>query len=132
MGHVICMESGSQDCMGKFEPCPLQFAPRWLAQQSFWQCRAAMERQEGRISSTFRHVVPVSEAGQTDTVLDLKKLRKHHQQLLVDRGALALPADFRSHVPSVPSAMRCSGIQQPDPLPVVRSKRLCMASKIVT
>ena len=58
-----------------------------------------MERQEGRISSTFRHVVPVSGAGETDTVLDLKKLRKHHQQLLVDRGAFALPscADIMFH-----------------------------------
>ena len=82
-------------------------ALRWLAQQNFWLCRAAMERQEGRISSTFRHVVPVSEAGETDTVLDLKKLRKHHQQLLVDRGAFALPLTCRWHRLSLLCAMLC-------------------------
>ncbi|CAK0759197.1 hypothetical protein CVIRNUC_002679 [Coccomyxa viridis] len=60
--------------------------PEELVEEDQELVRAAMERQEGRISSTFRHVVPVSEAGQTDTVLDLKKLRKHHQQLLVDRA----------------------------------------------
>ena len=101
MGHVSCMESGSKDCTEKV--CPVCYfcnsAPWWQSQQMFWPRRAAMERQEGRISSTFRHVVPVSDSGQTNTVLDLKKLRKHHQQLLVDRGAFALQSDLRWHRP---------------------------------
>ena len=106
--------------------------PWWLAQQTFWLCRAAIERQEGRISSTFRHVVPVSENGETDTVLDLKKLRKHHQQLLVDRGASALPPGLRWHTGSLGCAMLCSGVHQPDLSPHERVKRLFMARRIVT
>ena len=52
-------------------------------------CRAAMERQEGRVSSTFRHVMPVDEGseGAPETVMDLKRLRAHQRQALVDRGA---------------------------------------------
>ena len=56
-----------------------------------------MDRQDGRTSSTFRHVVSVSESGDTDMVLDLKNLRKHHQQLLVDRGIFGLPPDLHWH-----------------------------------
>ena len=50
--------------------------------------RAAFERQEGRISSTFRHVMPVDEGDQdsVETVMDMKKLRKQQRQQLVDRG----------------------------------------------
>ena len=83
-----------------------------------------MERQEGRISSTFRHVVRVSEAGETGTVLDLKKLSKHHQQLLVDRGAYVPPPDLRWHTSSLTGAMLCSGIFQPGPLFQERVTRL--------
>ena len=51
-----------------------------------------MERQEGRASSTFRHVMPVDEGEDgVETVMDLKKLRKHQRQKLVDRGAALLP-----------------------------------------
>ena len=48
-----------------------------------------MERQEGRVSSTFRHVMPVDEGseGASETVMDLKRLRAHQRQALVDRGA---------------------------------------------
>ena len=54
-------------------------------------CRAAMERQEGRVSSTFRHVMPVDESTDgVETVMDLKKLRQHQRQTLVDRGAALL------------------------------------------
>lgn len=53
-------------------------------------CRAAIERQEGRINSTFRHVMPVDNGseGTPETVMDLKRLRAHQRQALVDRGVL--------------------------------------------
>ena len=44
-----------------------------------------MERQAGRVSSTFRHVVPMEE-GEAETVMDLKKLKKHERASIVDRG----------------------------------------------
>lgn len=49
-----------------------------------------MERQEGRMSSTFRHVMPVGEGDQNsmETVMDMKKLRKQQRQQLVDRGTM--------------------------------------------
>lgn len=50
-------------------------------------CRAAMERQEGRMSSTFRHVMPLDNSGVTGTEVDLKRISKHQRQQLVDRGA---------------------------------------------
>ena len=45
-----------------------------------------MERQEGRVSSTFRHVMPVDEGseGAPETVMDLKRLRAHQRQALVE------------------------------------------------
>jgi hypothetical protein len=46
-----------------------------------------MERQEGRISSTFRHVMPLDDSGVTGTEVDLKRISKHQRQQLVDRGA---------------------------------------------
>ena len=50
-------------------------------------CRAAMERQEGRLSSTFRHVMPLDDSGVTGTEVDLKRISKQQRQQLVDRGA---------------------------------------------
>ena len=49
--------------------------------------RAAMERQEGRMSSTFRYVMPLDDSGVTGTEVDLKRISKHQRQQLVDRGA---------------------------------------------
>ena len=43
------------------------------------------------MSSTFRHVMPVDEDEDgAETVMDLKKLRQHQRQRLVDRGAAPL------------------------------------------
>ena len=49
-----------------------------------------MERQDGRINSTFRHVMPVDDGseGAPETVMDMKRLHAHQRQALVDRGAL--------------------------------------------
>ena len=65
-----------------------------------------MERQEGRVSSTFRHVMPVDEGseGAPETVMDLKRLRAHQRQALVDRGAPPghpRPARWRAPLQSV-------------------------------
>ena len=44
------------------------------------------------MSSTFRHVMPVDEGDdKPEAVMDLKKLRKHQRQQLVDAGAAPLP-----------------------------------------
>ena len=50
-----------------------------------------MERQQGRVSSTFRHVMPVNEGEDgPETDMDLKKLRHNQRQSLVDLGAVPL------------------------------------------
>ena len=70
-----------------------------------------MERQEGRASSTFRHVMPVDEGEDgIETVMDLKKLRKHQRQKLVDRGAALLSqALLKLHAHSIlcMAALQC-------------------------
>ncbi|CAK0784035.1 hypothetical protein CVIRNUC_007238 [Coccomyxa viridis] len=62
--------------------------PEELVEEDQELVRAAMERQEGRVSSTFRHVMPVDEGseGAPETVMDLKRLRAHQRQALVDRA----------------------------------------------
>lgn len=65
-----------------------------------------MERQEGRVSSTFRHIMPVVEGEDgVETVMDLKKLRKHERQTLVDRGAHSCLGACQSLHACTPSCM---------------------------
>ena len=74
------------------------------------------------MSSTFRHVMPLDDAGVTGTEVDFKRISKHQRQQLVDRGARESMSSLLSpfHHSCTIQGAQCLCLSKAEALPSVR------------